>query len=140
MSLSKPSERYRVNPSLALSTGGARACVATTDRTIRQSFFTGVTSSETRCSEKCEKSYDNMGNQSKFRVFVTFQSATSPEKTFFPAQNAPKKKTYTDFLSPVTELNTSEVICDEDCLCYQEKYVFLSHIIGSCEIITIEED
>ena len=81
-----------------------------------------------------------MGNQSKFRVFVTFQPATSPEKTFFPAQNAPEKKTYTDFLSPVTELNTSEVVCDEDCLCYQEKYVFLSHIIGSCEIITIEED
>ena len=54
-SLTKPSERSTVNSPLALRTGWARACVATTDRTIRQSFFTGGTSSETRCSEKCEK-------------------------------------------------------------------------------------
>ena len=81
-----------------------------------------------------------MGNQSKFREFVTFPTTTSPEKTFFPAQNEPQKKTYTDFLSPLTQLKTSEVYCDTDCLCYQEKFVFLSHVIGSCEIITIEED
>ena len=81
-----------------------------------------------------------MGNQSKFREFVTFPTATSPEKTFFPAQFEPKKKTYTDFLSPLIQLETSEVKCDSDCLCYQEKFVFLSHVIGSELTITIKED
>ena len=53
MSFTEPSERNSNSP-LALQRAWPRACVATTDRTIRQSFFTGVTSSETRCSEKCE--------------------------------------------------------------------------------------
>ena len=82
-----------------------------------------------------------MGNQSKFREFVTFPTVTtSPEKAFFPAQFEPSKKTHTEYLSPLIQLKTSEIKCDSDCLCYQEKFIFLLHVIGSQPIITIEED
>ena len=85
--------------------------------------------------------YKNMGNQSKFLIFTTSQTTTFPENTFLPAQQKPEKKTYTDFLSAsISQLETSEVFYDEDGLCYQEKITSLSHVIGSCEIITIEED
>ena len=82
----------------------------------------------------------SMGNQSKFFIFITSQPTTFPEKTFLPAQQKPEKKTYTDFLSTSISQIASEVFYDEDGLCYQEKITFLSHVIGSCEIITIEED
>jgi len=82
----------------------------------------------------------SMGNQSKFFIFITSQPTTFPEKTFLPAQQKPEKKTYTDFLSTSISQITSEVFYDEDGLCYQEKIIFLSHVIGSCEIITIEEE
>ncbi len=83
-----------------------------------------------------------MGNQSKFLIFPILQITTFPEKTFIPAQQKPEKKTYTDFLSTSISqiLPPSEAFYDEDGLCYQEKIIFLSHIIGSCEIITIEEE
>ena len=82
-----------------------------------------------------------MGNQSKFRKFATYPEATPPEKTFFPAQSEPQKKTYTDFLSSWIHIPLSdEKFYDEEGLCYQEKFIFLSHVIGSQPIITIEED
>ena len=82
-----------------------------------------------------------MGNQSKFRKFATYPIATPPEKTFYPAQPEPQKKTYTDFLSSWIHIPLSdEKFYDEEGLCYQEKFIFLSHVIGSQPIITIEED
>ena len=84
----------------------------------------------------------SMGNQSKFFIFITSHPTTFPEKTFIPAQQKPEKKTYTDFLSTSISqiVDPSEAFYDEDGLCYQEKIIFLSHVIGSCEIITIEEE
>ena len=83
-----------------------------------------------------------MGNQSKFLNFVTFPTVpTASEKTFFPAQFEPSKKSYTECLSPLIQLNKqSEIQCDSSCLCYHEKFIFLSHVIGSEPIITIEEE
>ena len=84
----------------------------------------------------------SMGNQSKFFIFITSHPTTFPEKTFIPAQIKPEKKTYIDFLSASISqiVDPSEAFYDEDGLCYQEKIIFLSHVIGSCEIITIEEE
>ena len=83
-----------------------------------------------------------MGNQSKFLNFVTFPTVTTaPEKTFFPAQFEPLRKTHTEYLSPLIQLNNNcEIRCDNECLCNQKKFIFLSHVIGSQPIITFEED